>query len=226
MKPSFLTTTEFLLSPTRFSAVQQVRGELLAQARGSVAGEIPGRNVFPPPIALGLQMWNNDENQFYLEIIMSVLVYVAGPLFSQAEREFLEKMVDRLALAAHLDPSKHFFLPHRDGGELGKGPTRTKIFNLDINTLKRAEIVVALLDGQDVDSGTCIELGVAYASGKKIFGIITDFRSYCTNDHEPQRPNLMVWGVCEEGNTLFHTLSELSESFASYVKGNIRLVTR
>ena len=149
---------------------------------------------------------------------MSRLVYVAGPLFSQAEREFLEKMVNCLAQSAHLDPVSHFFLPHRDGGELGKGPTRTQIFNLDINTLKQAEIVVALLDGQDVDSGTCIELGVAYALHKKIFGIITDFRSYCTNDHEPQRPNLMVWGVCEEGNTLFNSLESLSNAFSEYVK--------
>ncbi|RLC65597.1 MAG: hypothetical protein DRI01_00325 [Chloroflexi bacterium] len=157
---------------------------------------------------------------------MGYLVYVAGPLFSQAEREFLEKMVDCLAKVSHLNPIKNFFLPHRDGGELGKGPTRAQIFNLDINTLKNADIVVALLDGQDVDSGTCIELGVAYSLGKKIFGIITDFRSYCTDDHEPQRPNLMVWGVCEEGNTLFHTLPELSESFANYVKTNITLATR
>jgi nucleoside 2-deoxyribosyltransferase len=157
---------------------------------------------------------------------MGYLVYVAGPLFSQAERDFLEKMVDCLAQTSHLDPIKNFFLPHRDGGELGKGPTRTKIFNLDTNTLKQAEIVVALLDGPDVDSGTCIELGIAYSLGKKIFGIITDFRSYLTNDHEPQRPNLMVWGVCEEGNTLFHTLPELSDSFANYVKNNIPLTTR
>jgi len=156
---------------------------------------------------------------------MEKLVYVAGPLFSQAEREFLEKLVDSLAKSAHLNPTKHFFLPHRDGGELGKGPTRTEIFNLDISNLSQASIIVALLDGQDVDSGTCIELGYAYASRKKIFGIITDFRSYCTNDHEPQRPNLMVWGVCEEGKTLFHNLEDLSKSFANYVSANIQLAT-
>lgn len=157
---------------------------------------------------------------------MSYLIYIAGPLFSQAEREFLEKMIDYLGRISHLDPIKDFFLPHRDGGELGKGPTRTQIFNLDINTLKQAQIVIALLDGPDVDSGTCIELGVAYSLGKKIFGIITDFRSYLTNDREPQRPNLMVWGICEEGNTLFHNLPELSESFANYVKNTIPLATK
>ena len=156
---------------------------------------------------------------------MEKLVYVAGPLFSQAERDFLEKMVDCLAQAAHLDPAKHFFLPHRDGGELGKGPARQYIFNLDISKINSADVIIALLDGQDSDSGTCIELGYAYAQNKKIFGILTDFRSYYTNDHEPQRPNLMVWGVCEEGKTLFHNLGDLSKSFANYVSANIKLAT-
>jgi len=154
---------------------------------------------------------------------MGKIVYVAGPLFSECERQFLEKIVLSLSSSSGLDPIKHFFLPHRDGGELGKGPTRTDIFNLDIYQLGKANIVVSLLDGQDVDSGTCIELGYAYSYGKKVFGIITDFRSYCTNDHEPHRPNLMVWGVCEFGKTLFHNLDDLSSSFAEYVKTNITL---
>jgi len=148
---------------------------------------------------------------------MSYLVYVAGPLFSQAERDFLEKMVDCLAQAAHLDPVKHFFLPHRDGGELGKGPARQYIFNLDISKINSADVIIALLDGQDSDSGTCVELGYAYALNKKIFGILTDFRSYYTNDHEPHRPNLMVWGVCENGKTIYDSLKSLSSAFSEYV---------
>lgn len=149
---------------------------------------------------------------------MDILVYIAGPLFSQAEREFLEKMVDVIAQSARLNPFTNFFLPHRDGGELGKGPTRNDIFHLDIDKLNSSNIIVALLDGQDVDSGTCIELGYAYAKNKKIFGLITDFRAYCTNDSEPHRPNLMVWGVCERGATLFHKIADLAESFTKYLE--------
>jgi len=149
---------------------------------------------------------------------MDILVYIAGPLFSQAEREFLEKMVDVLAQFAKLNPFTNFFLPHRDGGELGKGPTRNDIFHLDIDKINSSSIVVALLDGQDVDSGTCIELGYAYAKNKKIFGLITDFRAYCTNDSEPHRPNLMVWGVCERGKTLFNNLEALSVEIAKYIQ--------
>ncbi|GAI91620.1 unnamed protein product, partial [marine sediment metagenome] len=41
----------------------------------------------------------------------------------------------------------------------------------------------------------------------------------------PHRPNLMVWGVCEEGNTLFHNLDDLSVAFTKYVKTNLNLDT-
>jgi len=149
---------------------------------------------------------------------MAKLVYVAGPLFSEAERGFLEHMVDILAKASNLDSKNDFFLPHRDGGELGKGPKRKEIFELDMGEVDSARIVVALLDGQDVDSGTCVEIGYAYAKGKKIFGLLTDFRAYHTADPEPHRPNLMVWGVCEEGNTLFRDLNTLTQAFAEYAK--------
>lgn len=143
---------------------------------------------------------------------------MAGPLFSEAERTYLETVVNNLAASASLDPYKDFFLPHRDGGELGKGPKRKEIFDLDLNKLNSADVVVALLDGQDSDSGTCIELGYANAKGKKIFGILTDFRSYNTLDVEPHRPNLMIWGVCEKGATLFHTLEDLSKAFKDYIQ--------
>ncbi|MCK4402993.1 MAG: nucleoside 2-deoxyribosyltransferase [Dehalococcoidia bacterium] len=151
---------------------------------------------------------------------MAKLVYVAGPLFSEADREFLECMIDILAKASNLDCKNDFFLPHRDGGELGRGIKRKEIFELDIKQVNSARIIVALLDGQDVDSGTCIELGYGYAKGKKIFGLLTDFRAYCTADPEPHRPNLMVWGVCEEGHTVFSNLSSLAEAFTEYVKAH------
>ncbi|MBW1933636.1 MAG: nucleoside 2-deoxyribosyltransferase [Deltaproteobacteria bacterium] len=149
---------------------------------------------------------------------MAKLVYMAGPLFSDAERAFLELMIDSLAKASGLDAVADFFLPHRDGGELGKGPKRKDIFKLDIQQVDSASIVVALLDGQDVDSGTCIELGYAFRKGKKIFGLLTDFRAYHTADSEPHRPNLMVWGICEEGNTLFGNLNSLAKAFAKHLK--------
>ena len=149
---------------------------------------------------------------------MGRLVYVAGPLFSNAERDYLDLMVQKLSSSSSLDPNADFFLPHRDGGELEKGPKRKDIFVLDIRQVDSAKVVVALLDGQDVDSGTCIELGYAYAKQKKIFGLLTDFRACKTADPQPHRPNLMVWGVCERGKTLHRDLRSLATAFAQYLK--------
>lgn len=149
---------------------------------------------------------------------MTKSIYIAGPLFSQAERNYLEIMVGALSERSDLDPEVDFFLPHRDGGELGRCPTHGAIFELDVRHLDAARIVVALLDGQDCDSGTCIELGYAYARGKKIYGLLTDFRAYIPTDNHAQRPNIMVWGVCENGKTLFTDLESLAKAFMDYRK--------
>jgi len=151
---------------------------------------------------------------------MTKSIYVAGPLFSVAERMFLEHLVDTLAKASGLDATNDFFLPHRDSDEVGNDATPQTIFELDMQHLDPATTVVGFLDGQDVDSGTCIELGYAYAKGKKIFGIITDFRASFDTDPGTERPNLMVWGVCEEGHTLFQALDSLATAFAEHVGGN------
>ena len=148
---------------------------------------------------------------------MTKAIYMAGPLFSVAERAFLEHIVDSLSRASGLNPVDDFFLPHRDSTELGQTTTRKTIFDLDMRNLESAQVVVAFLDGQDVDSGTCIELGYAYAKGEKILGIITDFRALYHADIGPERPNLMVWGVCEEGKTLFYDLDALVASFKQLV---------
>ena len=49
--------------------------------------------------------------------------------------------------------------------------TRKKIFNNDINALESADITVALLTGQDIDSGTAAEIGFTYANKKPVIAI-------------------------------------------------------
>ena len=96
-------------------------------------------------------------------------VYIAGPLFTEGERWFLEK-IDEICAQRNLKT----FLPHRDGDESKSCP---EIFEQDLKELKSADMVIAVLDGPDVDSGTAFEIGVASALGKYIIGIKTDFRA-------------------------------------------------
>jgi nucleoside 2-deoxyribosyltransferase len=53
-----------------------------------------------------------------------------------------------------------------------------------------ADVVLAVLDGPDVDSGTASEIGFAYASGTPIVGLLTDWRS--ASDNRAARVNLQV----------------------------------
>ena len=56
------------------------------------------------------------------------------------------------------------------------------------------DVVVALLDGTQVDDGTAWEIGYAFAKGKPVVGIRTDFRNAGDTDHG--KVNAMIEGSC------------------------------
>jgi nucleoside 2-deoxyribosyltransferase len=109
-------------------------------------------------------------------------VFIAGPLFSQAEREFNLKVDEILR--------KHGFrttLPQRDIGklweELGRGKKAyRRIYEEDLKELEGCDAVVAVLDGNDVDSGTAFEVGYACAKGKPVIGLKTDTRVFAEGE--------------------------------------------
>ena len=105
-------------------------------------------------------------------------VYFAAPLFSEAEREY------NLKITAVLESFGYeVFLPQRDGflaPEL-EGKTeaeKTKmIFQKDKEEVLKADILFMVLDGRTPDEGACVELGIAYANGKRCYGFKSDARS-------------------------------------------------
>ena len=98
-------------------------------------------------------------------------VYVAGPLFDEGERWFIEKVEALVADAGFVT-----FLPHRDN------PPKTQfnvseIFHNDKRGIDECDVVVANLNGITTDDGTAWELGYAYATGKYLIGLHTDWRA-------------------------------------------------
>lgn len=110
-------------------------------------------------------------------------VFIAGPLFTQAERDFNLKVDEYIR--------KHgfeTFLPQREVGKLwekiqlsGRRAYRM-IYEGDLRGLERADVVVAILDGTDVDSGTAFEIGYACARGKPVVGLKTDWRIFAKGE--------------------------------------------
>lgn len=128
---------------------------------------------------------------------MSKKIYVAGPLFNTHERSYLEQIANMLEEMGH-----ETFLPHRDAGIIGDLTNieeRKRVFRGDMQALEACDIVVALLTGADHDSGTCGELGYAYAKGKPCIGISDDVR----------RINNLIWGLCDEGQAITRSIDEL-----------------
>lgn len=62
---------------------------------------------------------------------------------------------------------------------------------MDVNGLNQSDRVVAIMDGCDPDSGTCWECGYAYAKGKPIIVVRTDFRGVGEAGLCPY--NIMPW---------------------------------
>jgi nucleoside 2-deoxyribosyltransferase len=97
-------------------------------------------------------------------------IYMAGPLFSTAELAFNRELASLLRQRGH-----EVFLPqeHEQRKDLP-----AEIFASDVAGIEWAEVVVACLDGPDPDSGTCWELGYAYARKKLTVVYRTDFRLF------------------------------------------------
>lgn len=113
-------------------------------------------------------------------------VYLAAPLFNDAERRFNQDLTEQLE-------SRGFtvFLPQRDGPEhddsyfptLSIEERREAIFAVDRMQILDCDVFLFILDGRVPDEGACVELGIAYAQRyllqrkKVIVGLHTDARA-------------------------------------------------
>jgi nucleoside 2-deoxyribosyltransferase len=100
-------------------------------------------------------------------------VYLAAPLFSEAEQVYNRALHDDLS--AHLF---EVYLPQEvgDTSHTRKKDEHRAIFTQHVHALDEADVVVAVVDGADADSGTSWEMGYAFARGKQVVALRTDFR--------------------------------------------------
>ncbi len=109
-------------------------------------------------------------------------IYIAGPLFNKHEQMYLEDIAK--ALEGH---GYDCFLPHRDQTGIDESElkgtdmsqeTKDRIFKNDLDALDDADLTVALVTGQDIDSGTSAEIGHTYAKQKPVIAINAGERRY------------------------------------------------
>ena len=128
-------------------------------------------------------------------------VYLAAPLFSEAERLYNVHIAGLL--------KKNLFevcLPQDAGDDSAarEKNVQDRLFSANTKALEEADIVVAIIDGADADSGTAWEMGYAFARGKPVIALRTDFRCVGTSE----KVNLML----EQSATVVTTPEELLDA--------------
>jgi nucleoside 2-deoxyribosyltransferase len=95
-------------------------------------------------------------------------VFLAGPLFTAAERSFNADLA-RFLEAQGLE----VWLPQENEP---RNRTAQAIFRKDVEGIDWADMIIACMDGRVPDSGTAWECGYAFAKSKPIICYRTDFR--------------------------------------------------
>ena len=120
-------------------------------------------------------------------------IYLAGPLgFSELGRlgqaslvalaqEIGHEIVDPFALAPQDEIERIAGLPSLDAQRTAWRDLNRRIGETNARAIDDCDVVLAVLDGADVDSGTAAEIGYAFARGKTLIGYRGDFRLAADN---------------------------------------------
>lgn len=136
-------------------------------------------------------------------------IYFAAPLFNEMELRRNEEYTKLLEEWGY-----KVYLPQREAGlsaqilkddKNDKLETNKRIFNTDLQGIKESDILLFFLDGRVPDEGACVELGIAYALGKKCIGYKTDDRNLDFTGDD----NLFIEGCMNF--RVMHTIDELKE---------------
>lgn len=150
-------------------------------------------------------------------------VYIAGPLgFSELARPGQQRLCELVSTLGH-EPVDPFALTDaKEIERIASLPTLEsqrdawRELNMKIGATNRSaidacDLVLAVLDGADVDSGTAAEIGYAFAIGKRILGYRGDFR--LSADNSGGIVNLQVeYFIRASGGEIFRTMDEIRNS--------------
>ncbi len=105
-------------------------------------------------------------------------IYLAGPLFSEGERAWLDEVAARMR-----GEGFDCFVPHEEQLSELREPKPSEVYRIDAEGIRSANVLLAWLDGPSIDDGTACEIGMfaeLVAGGdpryRGIVGLVTDLR--------------------------------------------------
>jgi nucleoside 2-deoxyribosyltransferase len=146
-------------------------------------------------------------------------IYLAGPLFSKAERNWIREIREHvIQLVKSKGREADIVWPYevitKDEIDSLGAKAIHEIFTRNKSHIDNTDILIAILDGVQVDDGTAWEIGYFYANKSDksyILGIRTDFRN--AGDTKHSVVNLMIEASCDkivtDNKELLKILTEL-----------------
>ncbi len=147
--------------------------------------------------------------------------YLASPLgFSPEWKSYRNKIKERLTQmgCTVLDPwEQKYHSAIKEAGAIQDWSSRVQAFK-DIavqigkaneEMIRSCDVVLGVLDGAELDSGTVSEIGFAAALGKKCYGLRTDFRDCGEFDGQPFNLQVLYW-IESSGGKLFRRIEGIS----------------
>jgi nucleoside 2-deoxyribosyltransferase len=132
-------------------------------------------------------------------------VFLAAPLFSDAEREFNS----RIAMRLRHDRFEVWLAQEAPFVHTGTHKEKKIIYECDVSALKTCEVMVAVLDGVEVDAGVAYEMGYAKALGKPIVGFKTDHRTFSGVEEVNLMLEVPLAKICKTIDELVDTLGKM-----------------
>ena len=145
-------------------------------------------------------------------------LYLAAPLFTQAERLWNRALATALEEALDCNVALPQDIPVDERKD--KRQRFGAIFRSCIEGMEACDAMVAVADGADADSGTAFEMGYAYAIGKPVVAVRTDYRR-----QQEKGTNLMISRGCH-GFVHVPALQEGVTSVAAAIAREIERVVR
>lgn len=100
-------------------------------------------------------------------------VYIAGPFFTEQERDALRHMI---CLYREANPEDELFIPMEhsiaNGEDMPNEVWAKKVFDMDVQAIRDCDVVLVMYTGHYSDTGTAWELGFAHGLRIPIIGYI------------------------------------------------------
>lgn len=159
----------------------------------------------PPKIYVASPLGFTDAGRLYSGTVLLPAVRAAG--FEPLDPWAVNPEIERVFALARDDPERAQRL----------GETNRLVGRRNAEMIRSADGVLAVLDGDDVDSGTAAEIGYAAALALPIVGVRTDLRT--TGDNEATLVNLQVeWFIVESGGRLTTKLDDAVAALVDLVR--------